>query len=234
MKTKTLPLITSFFLLASCGAPAAPEKTSFGLQPFPTYGLYSDAPELITRGRVEYDLSDFDGSNGGTITSEYFVLPAEDGVLSFSLPFASSVVNIPETAVYVNGEPVEGEFRYGGFPSFSDEQSDIKNAVAAAASQTLDDSAMGTLYMFRPESDVLTVGTQLGERQTLIYRMENSFQGESSGWYQSMTLHNLIPGGGISLFRDERRFSRAARNRGRLYKGNSFLQRICRSFLSDV
>ena len=138
----------------------------------PTYGLYCENSELIKSGSVGFDFTDNELFSDGKCNkqSEYLISAANREV-EFAIPFVSSAMKLPDIAVAVNGQKVEGTVWYGNSGFWADYDFDIDKTY----SPVLDESITGTLYTFIPDSEIVTVSLKLNEWKSYIYETTNYY-----------------------------------------------------------
>lgn len=143
----------------------------------PTYGLYCENSELIKSSYVKFDFTDNELFSKGICKkrSEYHV-SAYNREVEFAIPFVSSAINMPDLAVTVNGQEVEGSVWYGHSGYWQDYDFDIDKTY----SPFLDESIIGTLYTFIPDNETITVSLKLNEWKSYIYETTNHYSSYNS------------------------------------------------------
>ncbi|MBD5631888.1 MAG: hypothetical protein HDP34_01475 [Clostridia bacterium] len=138
----------------------------------PTYGLYCEDSEIIKSGTVNFDLTDANllSKGKGVKQSSYQVTVANREV-EFAIPFVSSAMKLPSISVKVNGQEVAGSVWYGHSGYWQDYDFDIDKTY----SPVLDESIIGTLYTFIPDSETVTVSLKLNEWKSYIYETTNHY-----------------------------------------------------------
>ncbi len=140
--------------------------------PISTYGLYCGESEIIRSGSVNFDFTDTElFSEGKCLKQSEYRVSAANREVKFAVPFVSSAMNLPTLNVTVNGQAVEGTVWYGDSLFLMQDEFDIKRIY----SPVLDESIVGTLYTFIPDSDTVTVSLKLNEWKSYIYETTNHY-----------------------------------------------------------
>lgn len=143
----------------------------------PTYGLYCENLELIKGGSTYFNFSNDELFSEGKCNKQAeYCVSATDHEVEFAIPFVSSALNMPEIAVSVNGQKVEGTVWYGYSGFWADYEFDIGKTY----SPVLDESVIGTLYTFVPDSDIVTISLKLNEWKSYIYETTNHYSSSNS------------------------------------------------------
>lgn len=169
---KKLPLfgILILFTLSFC-LPPAKAKAQTVERVNSSFSLYCEESDIIQKATVEYNTRNFDASQRYTLEhSIYEISASPNQIINFSIPFISSAINAPLFQLQVDGKPVKGEILYGERFFYDYENIDIPSALNKTYPPDLDDSIMGTLYLFKPEKECFTVNTTTSEKQSLIYQ----------------------------------------------------------------
>lgn len=141
---------------------------------FPTYSLYTKE-NIIEKEMVNYDISSVQDYK---IIEElqYNVSAQQGSVHDFYLPLATTIYEMPNIDVKVNGTTIETELLYGDNLYMYNGNKDIEDAINNSFSRTLNETVSGTLYKFFVEEDSLTITYKKAENQPLIYQTSNSTQ----------------------------------------------------------
>ena len=143
----------------------------------PTYGLYCKNSDLIKSGSANFDFTNDElFSEGKCIKQSEYHVVATNGEVEFAIPFVSSAMNSPDIVVNVNGQRVVGTVWYGYSGFWSEYAFDIEKTY----SPILDESIIGTLYTFIPDSDTVTVSLKLNEWKSYIYETTNHYSSSNS------------------------------------------------------
>lgn len=194
--------VSILFAILCCLYPC--DKTAVKAQSFdfhlPTFSLYCENSDIIKRGEVTYDTKNFTPSQRYiTEHSSYTISATKGQTITFSLPFISSVTNIPDFRIKVAGKTVEGEILYGDNIHYFSDNFDISAALSQIHSSVPSES-MGTLYLFTPESDTFTVDFELSPQQSIIYQTTNRMKGSESSDYFSRIFESAQSGTEYSFF----------------------------------
>ncbi|MCM1196581.1 MAG: hypothetical protein NC310_05890, partial [Roseburia sp.] len=159
-------------------------------QRIPNYGLYCADSEIIKNGRALFDLTDTELlSQGKGITKYEYEVVAKNGAVEFSIPFLSKARELPQIAVTVNGEAIEGSVWFGDEAFWMDNEFDIDNTY----SPVLDESIMGTLYTVIPDNETITISLSYTESKSFIYETSNHLSStHSASGSHTWTLHNAL------------------------------------------
>lgn len=176
MKKASIYLLTvllAFISSLSLSAPLIAHAQSFAIRT-PNFSLYSDTPEVITRGEVSYDTTNFSPYEG-TVTehSVYHISATAGQTLNFAIPFISSTIDLPSFEVRANGKVVDGTVNYGDRIIDLSDNFDHTKAINSIRSSEIDSSASGTLYIIKPTDRSFTVHLNYESDQALIYQSSN-------------------------------------------------------------
>lgn len=157
----------------------------------PTYGLYCENSALIKGGSANFDFTNDElFSEGKCIKQSEYQIANANREVEFAIPFVSSAMNLPNLVVNVNGQKVEGAVWYGYNGFWANYEFDIEKTY----SPVLDDSIVGTLYTFTPDSDTVTVSLKLNEWKSYIYETTNHYSSSNSAdGSHTWTLKNASP-----------------------------------------
>ena len=191
---KKLPLFGMLILLTlSFCLPPAKAKAQIVERVNSSFSLYCEESDIIQKATVEYSTGNFDASQRYTLEhSIYEISASPNQIINFSIPFISSAINAPLFQLQVDGKPVKGEILYGERFFYDYENIDIPSALNKTYSQNLDDSIMGTIYLFKPEKECFTVNTTTSEKQSLIYQTSNSISKSTDKKRFSLTIKNAF------------------------------------------
>lgn len=154
----------------------------------PTYGLYCENSTPIKSGSENFDFTNDElFSEGKCIKQSEYHIAAANSKVEFAIPFVASAMNLPDIAVKVNGQKVEGTVWYGCSGFWADYEFDIEKTY----SPVLDEGIIGTLYTFTPDSETVTVSLKLDEWKSYIYETTNHYSSsDSAGGSHTWTLNN--------------------------------------------
>ena len=180
------------------------DKPSVQAQSFvshlPTFSLYCENSNIIQRGEVTYDTSNFTPSIPHIMEYSTYTVSATKGqTITFSVPFISSVIDVPDFHIQANGKNVEGEVLYGDNVHYFSDNFDVSAAFSKIRSSNPRE-AIGTLYLFTPEADTFTVDSKLSPQQSIIYQTTNRMKGSESSGYFSRIFENAQSGAEYSFF----------------------------------
>ena len=169
-------LILLLFLIGLCVPNRSVHAETFE-ERIPTFGLYCEDSEIIRSGAVKFDLTDTEllSQKVGLSHSDYQIAAANREV-EFAIPFISSAMKVPPITVTVNGQKVDGSVWYGYSGYWQDYEFDIDKTY----SPYLDESIIGTLYTFIPDSEAVTVSLKLNEWKSYIYETTNHYSSSDS------------------------------------------------------
>lgn len=159
-------------------------------QSIPNYGLYCNNPEMITSGKVKFDLTDTELLSQGKGVAQYeYQVAANDGEVEFAIPFLARARELPQISVTVNGKAVEGSVWFGDEAFWIENEFDIEKTY----SPVLDDSITGTLYTVIPDSETITISLSYTEFKSFIYETSNHLSStDSASGSHTWTLHNAL------------------------------------------
>lgn len=173
MKIKKFAAVSVALLALIVNASPVLSAQALTVEPaIPTYGLYCENSTLIKSGSASFDFTNDDlFSERECIKQSEYHISATNGEVEFAVPFVSSAINLPDIVVNVNGERVVGTVWYGYSGFWSEYAFDIEKTY----SPVLDESIIGTLYTFTPDSDTVTVSLKLNEWKSFIYETSNHY-----------------------------------------------------------
>lgn len=158
-------------------------------QRIPNYGLYCNESEIITNGKVKFNLTDTEllSQGKGIVQYEYQAV-ATNREVEFAIPFIARACELPNIGVTVNGQNVEGTVWYGE-RAFGVVDFDVENIY----SPVLDESVMGTLYTVIPDNDTITISLSLNERTCYVYEtFTNYSSSHSADGNNTWTIRNAL------------------------------------------
>ncbi len=178
MKTKKFAVVGVALLAFVVNASPVLSAQAHTVEPaIPTYGLYCKNSDLIKSGSANFDFTNDElFSEGKCIKQSEYHVAATNGEVEFAIPFVSSAMNSPDIVVNVNGQRVVGTVWYGYSGFWSKYAFDIEKTY----SPILDESIIGTLYTFIPDSDTVTVSLKLNEWKSYIYETTNHYSSSNS------------------------------------------------------
>ena len=164
---------------------------------FPTYSLYTNE-SIITKEYISYDIStviDYQIEE----SLSYEVVAEKESVHDFYVPFSSTVYNVPDIEVKVNGKAINTELLYGADSIWFKNDTTMAKAVSEAYSAEIDETMLGTLYTVTAASDSMTISYKINGTYPMIYDCGNSY---TANLYDGITTYttNTIQGETYNLF----------------------------------
>lgn len=197
-KMTVTSVVLSLFILIGLSVPICQAEAQTFEQRIPNYGLYCTDADVIKSGTVKFDMTDSEllEQGAGKQKSEYCIAETNHEV-EFTIPFISSVRNVPTISVAVNGQTIEGSIWYGEGVFGTDNSFDIETVY----SPTIDESITGTLYTVIPDKDTITISLSLTDRKSYIYETSNHLSSsQSADGSHTWTLQNPLSQPNYSFF----------------------------------